>query len=87
MVPFADVSRCSNRLLDHFVGGREQFVRHGEAEHPGGRGVDDQLELGRLHDRQIGGLLALENAAGIDAELAKAAGTAYLTVRAASCWL
>ena len=40
-----------------------------EAEHPGGLGVDDQLELGRLHDRQVGGLRALEDAAGIDAGL------------------
>ena len=31
--------------------------------------VDDQLELGRLHDRQVRGLGALENAAGIDADL------------------
>ena len=30
----------------------------------------DQLELGRLLDRQVGGLLALENAAGVDANLA-----------------
>ena len=28
-----------------------------------------QLELGRLHDRQVGRLLALENSAGIDAGL------------------
>ena len=40
-----------------------------EAEHPGGLEVDDQLELGRLHDRQVGGLGALENAAGVDADL------------------
>ena len=30
--------------------------RHGEAEHAGGLMVDDQLELGRLPDRQIGRL-------------------------------
>ena len=47
----------------------EQRRRHGEAEHPGGLGVDDQLELGRLHDRQVRGLGALEDAAGIDADL------------------
>ena len=40
-----------------------------EAEHPGGLGVDDQLELGRLHDRQVRGLGALEDATGIDADL------------------
>jgi len=31
--------------------------------------VDDQLELGRLHDRQVGGLCALQNTAGVDARL------------------
>ena len=43
--------------------------RHCEAEHPGGLVVDDQLELGRLHNRQVCGLCALEDAAGIDADL------------------
>jgi hypothetical protein len=36
---------------------------------PGRRGrrdIDDELELGRLHDRQIRGLGALEDAAGIE---------------------
>src|SRR5262245_57674526 len=37
--------------FDHLVGGREQLVGHDEAEHLGGLMVDDQLELGRLHDR------------------------------------
>jgi hypothetical protein len=32
--------------------------------------VDDQLELGGLHDRHVCWLLALENAAHIDADLA-----------------
>src|SRR5262245_59780961 len=32
--------------FDHLVGGNQQLVGHGEAEHPGGLGVDDQLELG-----------------------------------------
>ena len=30
------------------------------------RDVDDELELARLHNRQVGGLLAFEDAAGID---------------------
>ena len=29
-----------------------------------------QLEFGRLHDRHVGGLLAIENAAGVDTGLA-----------------
>ena len=37
--------RTPARLFDHLVGGREQRRRHREAEHPGGLGVDDQLEF------------------------------------------
>ena len=40
-----------------------------EAERLGGLEVDDQLELGGLLDRQVGRLLALEDPAGIDADL------------------
>jgi hypothetical protein len=39
--------------LDHFVGGNEQFVGDGEAEHPGSLVIDDQFQLGRLQDRQV----------------------------------
>ena len=45
--------------------------RNSEAERFGGREVDDELEFGRLHHRQVGGLGALEDAAGIDADLTK----------------
>jgi hypothetical protein len=63
---------CANAsLFDHLVGNREQRRRHGEAEHPGSLGVDDQLELGRLHDRQVRGLGALEYATGIDTNVTK----------------
>ena len=41
-----------------------------EAERLGGLEIDDQLELGRLLDRQVGGLLALEDATGVDADQA-----------------
>jgi hypothetical protein len=42
-----------------------------DAEQPGGLQVDDELEPGRLLDRQVRGLGALEDAAGIDADLTK----------------
>ena len=58
------------KLLDHLVGDGEQLVGHRQAKRLGGFEVDDHLELGRLHDRQITRLGALEQAAGIDAGLA-----------------
>src|SRR5258708_24768697 len=38
------------------------------------RSVDDELEFCRLQHRQVGGLRAFENAAGIDADLTKHVG-------------
>ena len=32
---------------------------------PGGLGIDNEFELGRLHDRQIGRLFALEDAVDV----------------------
>src|SRR6516162_6150496 len=62
--------------FDHLVGEREQSIRHVETERLGGLEIDHELELGRLHHRQISRLLALEYSPGIDADLAVSIGYA-----------
>jgi hypothetical protein len=55
--------------IDQLVGGGLQSQRDSQAERLGGLEVDDQLDFGGLLHRQIGRLLALEDAAGVNAEL------------------
>src|SRR2546430_12712604 len=43
----------SRNLFDHLVGEGEQLRWNIEAEHLGGRNVDDQLILSRQFDRQV----------------------------------
>src|ERR1700682_3554301 len=62
------------QLLDHLVGSHLHNLRHRKAKRLGGLEVGYQIELGRLDDRQVGRLFALENFADIDASLAVAVG-------------
>src|SRR6516165_6597669 len=55
--------------LDHLVGAAEQQRGHVEADCLCATDVDHQLEPGRLYNRQVGGLGAHENSAGVVADL------------------
>src|SRR5262249_52956089 len=59
----------STPSFDHLVGGDEQLIRHGKAEHPRGLMVDDQLKFGRLQDGQICWLRAPKDTPGVGAGL------------------
>jgi hypothetical protein len=66
LVPQADSCTATKApLFDYLVGAHEQRWRHLEAERLGGLHINDQLDLRGLMHRQIGGLLALEDSAGI----------------------
>src|SRR5262249_46275547 len=74
--PQRNVAKCHKQtyavqqrtqLFDHLVGAGENGGRDVEAERPGGLEIDHQLEFHRLLHRQVGGLLASKNSAGIDA--------------------
>jgi hypothetical protein len=70
-VPRFALRLICRRLFDHLVGEGEQPIRHAQAERLRGRCVDDQFVFSRLQYRQVGWLLALEDAAGVNANLAK----------------
>src|SRR5215470_2886098 len=57
-------------LFDHLVGADEYRRRNVEAKRLRGLEIDDEIELGGLHHRQIGRLRTFENPADVDAGLA-----------------
>src|SRR5215469_15951699 len=57
--------------FDHLVGEQLDRVGHLEAERSGRYQIDDEFELGGLHDRQIGGLRTLEDLTRVEAGLMK----------------
>src|SRR6266568_1664982 len=60
-VPQTDSCTAANdRSLDHVVSPDEQCRWHDDAERLCGLQIDDQFELGRLFDRQVGRLCTLE---------------------------
>src|SRR6516164_602074 len=68
--PFRDgVQTFCASLLDHLVGRGQQRFRDGEAEGLRRFKIDDQINFRDLLHWEIGGLLAFENAPGIDASL------------------
>jgi hypothetical protein len=70
VVPGADITRCSKlHLFEHLGGDGEYASRNRKAERLGGLEVDDQLEPRRLYHGQICGLRAVENPAGVGANL------------------
>jgi hypothetical protein len=66
-------------------GEREQGWRNVEPERPSGFKIDDQLELGRLHYRQLGGLLAFKNSAGVQPDLLPRVSKAAAIAHQATC--
>ena len=54
--------------FDYLIGTDEQIGRHSDPKHLRGLKIDDQFDLRGLLDRQVGGLLAFENSAGVDAD-------------------
>src|SRR5216684_213219 len=62
-VPCADSCTAANTtsLFNHLVSAGEQRGRDSEAECFGSLEIDDQLEFGRLLDRQIGRFCASED--------------------------
>src|SRR5215468_8775855 len=66
---FANAAYQTRASFDHLVGAGEQRWRHSEAEYPCRRVIDNKLELGGLHNRQVRRFCTLEDATSIDTDL------------------
>ena len=53
-------SQQATPSIDYLIGPQEELLGNCQAERFGGGQVDDELELGRLLDRKVGGLRPLE---------------------------
>src|ERR1035438_6323596 len=71
-VPISEVAAS----FDYLVSLGKQRRRYSEPKRFGGLEVDHHFEFRRLHDGQVGGLLAFESPAGVDAGLAISVGDA-----------
>jgi hypothetical protein len=69
--PFPDACTAPKKVLfDHFVGGHEQRCWNYEAERFCGVHVYNELDFGRLLNRQLSRLVAFKNAADVNAQFA-----------------
>src|SRR5437763_2854457 len=64
---------CLAHSLDHRVGTQRKCWRNVQSEHPRGLEIDDQLIFRRRLDRQVGRLLAFQDASDVHADLMIAA--------------
>jgi hypothetical protein len=75
--PKPAVSGCSKNplskasLFDHLIGAGEERRRNVEPQNSRGGQVDEEVELGRLNNRQVSRLLTAEDAPHIDAGQSK----------------
>jgi hypothetical protein len=63
------VRRSKIGPFDNLVGRRERRRRDDQTKRLGCLEIDGEIELGRLHDRQVGRLLSLENPLDLNADL------------------
>jgi hypothetical protein len=74
--PLTPLPRHVPSLIDDRVGAGEDGRREGEPDRRGRLGTQDHLELGRLLDRQVGRLGAVQDAIDVAGGLARQAGIA-----------